>query len=93
MDALRGMKLVFREKPHLVLPNKKSSKDEDGAKKDGEGEKEGEAGGGEKGDGDEGKEDAAEDKGEDWKSILDLGDKEKGGKEKEKSTEKVRLYS
>ena len=85
MDALRGMKLVFREKPQLIIPKKL---------KEG-GEKEGEAEGGkekEKEEEEGGKVDEGE-KGEDWKAVLDLSDEDGKKKQEETSADKKVCFS
>merc|ERR1712183_1113591 len=79
MDALRGMKLVFREKPQLIIPKKL---------KEG-GEKEGEAEGGkEKEKEEEGEKVDEGEKGEDWKAVLDLSDEDGKKKQEETSADK-----
>ena len=78
MDALRGMKLVFREKPHLVIPKKsKEGEEKEANDQEGNSKKEG---------AEEGKEETEGEKGDDWKAVLDLSDEEgkkKGSKDKQ----------
>ena len=85
MDALRGMKLVFKEKPQLIIP-KKTKEGEDKEGEDGM-----EASTASKEDEGKGKDEGQ--KGEDWKSVLDLNDEEgkkEGDNENASDDRKVR---
>ena len=93
MDALRGMKLVFRERPQLVIPKKSQP---DAEKEEGESGAAGEEKKSLDDDNEKTKEGDGE-KGEDWKAMLDLSDDEKkrrqegGDKEDKAEGKKVRF--